>query len=87
MIRLGQLAAIVAIAAGAGLFAFGRHLDPPLSAANPGAAMSASPRNHEAASLACGWGVAFMTLGGLCLAVPWINDCVKRQSTNVPGPV
>jgi hypothetical protein len=85
MVGLRQLAAIFAIAAGAGLFAFGRHLDPPLSAANPGAMMSANSHNHESASFACGWGIAFMTLGGLLLVVPWINDCVTKQTT--PGPV
>jgi hypothetical protein len=86
MIRLGQMAAIIAIAAGAGLFAFSRHLDPPVNLTNPASVMSASRGDHhEVAAMACGWGVAFMTLGGLGLAVPWVNACVKKQCASAPG--
>lgn len=87
MNKIGQLASIIAIALGAGLFAYSRHLDPPMNAASPASVMSSiSSHNHEEAAFACGWGTAFMTLGTLGLAVPWINICVRKQSTNVrPG--
>jgi hypothetical protein len=79
MRALSQLAAIVAIAVGAGLFQFGRHLDPPLSAATSASMRSIGQHEHEAAALASGWGAAFMTLGGLMLVVPWIDMYAKRH--------
>lgn len=85
MLRTGQIIAIIAISIGAGLYAFSRHLDPPLSAANPGAIMSSHSGNHEVASAACGWGIAFISLGVLLLAVPWINQFVAMQSVKQPG--
>jgi hypothetical protein len=85
---ISQFAAIIAIAVGAGLFQFGRSLDPALSATGPEAAMrSAGPRDHEMAAFAIGWGVGFMTLGGLILVVPWIEKFVNKHCANaIPGP-
>jgi hypothetical protein len=80
MNTLGQLAATITVALGAGLFAYSRHLDPPLNVASPAFTMaSMSAHTHEVAALACGWGIGFITLGVLGLAVPWINAYVKRQ--------
>lgn len=82
MRSLTQLAGIVAIAAGAGLYAYSQHLDPPLPRAMGGMAAaemtSTSPHNHEMAATACGWGVGFITLGSLMLIVPWVNVCVQN---------
>jgi hypothetical protein len=85
MLRTGQIIAIIAIAVGAGLYAFSRHLDPPLNASTPGSFVSANSSNHEVAAAACGWGIAFITLGVLLLAVPWINQFVALQSVKQPS--
>lgn len=80
--ELFQFISVVAIAVGAGLFAFGRHLAPPFDATNPATAaiaMNVSTADREAASVACGFGVCFMTFGILGLAIPWINMTVARQ--------
>jgi hypothetical protein len=82
-----QIFATVMIALGAGLYAFGRHLDPPINAATPAAVVHpVSDSNLFMASMACGWGVGFMTLGVLSLAIPWMNIAVAKygQRTN-PG--
>jgi hypothetical protein len=79
MRALSQIAAILAIAVGAGLFQFSRHLDPPMSAATPATLRSIGQHDHEAAAMASGWGTAFMALGGLMLVVPWIDACTKRH--------
>ena len=79
MRALSQLAAILAIAAGAGLFQYGRHLDPPMSAVTPASMRSIGQHDHQAAALASGWGTAFMALGGLMLVVPWIDMYAKRH--------
>jgi hypothetical protein len=71
---------ILAIAAGAGLFAFARHLDPPVDTQNP--AMAAIQRNdfeHHAAAVASGVGVGLMTGGVLGLAIPWLNAAMVRR--------
>jgi len=75
---LTQLAAIVSITAGAGLYAYSQHLDPPPGAAAVATLTSTNSRDHENAALACGWGVAFITLGSLALVVPWVNIGVKN---------
>jgi hypothetical protein len=81
MNSLSQLAAVSAIAGGAGLTSFSRHVDPAFSAANPAAAIARVSQNERAvAAMAGGWGTAFITLGTLGLAVPWINAYVKQQS-------
>ena len=80
---ISQLAAIIAIAVGAGLFQFGRSLDPPLSAATVQTTMrSTGQHDHETAALASGWGTGFMTLGGLILVVPWIETFVNKHRAN-----
>jgi len=80
-----QIVSVAALALGAGLFAFGRHLDPPLISGDA-AAVAQSFASHEddderlwSASVACGTGIGFMTLGALGLAVPWINTLVAKQ--------
>lgn len=81
MRSLTQLAAIVSITAGAGLYAYSQHLDPPPGAAGAAAVAtltSTNSRDHENAALACGWGVAFITLGSLALVVPWVNIGLKN---------
>lgn len=80
---LSQFAAIIAIAVGAGLFQFGRSLDPVLGSASIQAVMhSTGTHDHETASYAIGWGVGFMTLGSLILIVPWIETYVTKNCAN-----
>jgi hypothetical protein len=77
-----QFVSIVAIAVGAGLFAFSRQLAPPVDAKNPAAsamAFNASQGDRHATSVACGFGVCFMTFGVLALVIPWINTAMERQ--------
>jgi len=84
--NLSQLAAAFAIAGGAGLLAYSRHIDPPLiSAANSEVMMnSVSRHDREVAAMAGGWGTAFITLGSLTLAVTWINSVLKQQTAPPP---
>lgn len=84
-----QAACVVAIALGGGLFAFGSYLEPRLDPTNPMEAvhsLSQDRDTHFEASLACGFGVGFMTLGGLGLIVPWINILVFRQDERYDSP-
>jgi len=77
--ELIQAIAVLAIALGAGMFAFGRHLDPPLVATNPVAmqrAMNPGADFHLAASFATGFGVCLMTFGALSIVIPWVNDAL-----------
>jgi hypothetical protein len=82
--NLSQLAAVFAIAGGSGLLAFSRHIDPPvIGVTNQEVMMSMNSRSREdrqVAATAGGFGTAFITLGSLTLAVPWIN-CVLKQQT------
>jgi hypothetical protein len=81
MNRFLQGGATIAIAIGAGLVAFSKHLDPVSSALNPGTLMhSADANDHRMASVASGFGTAFITLGALLLILPWINWYISRQS-------
>jgi hypothetical protein len=80
-----QALAVFAIALGAGLFAFGRHLDPPVDVTNPASvqrAYSIDERTHASAAVACGLGVCLMTFGGLAIAIPWLNDVFARRSVS-----
>lgn len=81
MRAISQLAAIIAIAVGAGLFQYGRQLDSPASASTVQIAMrSTATHDHEVSAFASGWGVGFMTLGALILVVPWINAYVSKNT-------
>jgi hypothetical protein len=76
-----QVIAVFAIAVGAGLFAFGRHLDPPLDSTNPVVierAMSMDQDTRLFASFASGAGVCLMTFGALSIVLPWVNDAASR---------
>jgi hypothetical protein len=80
MRALSQLAAILAIAVGAGLVQFARTLDPPLRVANPATMMrSFNESDRRMAATSSGFGAAFLTLGGLMLIVPWIDAYMKRH--------
>ena len=89
MNNLSQLAAVFAIAGGVGLLAYSRHIDPPLiSAVNSEVMMNSVSRNdREVAAMAGGWGTAFITLGSLTLAVPWINSVLRQQTAPPPTNV
>jgi hypothetical protein len=82
--NLAQLAAVFTLAGGAGLLSFSRHIDPPpISAANHEVMMSPATRgDREVAAIAGGWGTAFITLGPLTVAVPWINSILQQQTTS-----
>jgi hypothetical protein len=74
-----QTLCIFAIAIGAGLLAFGHHLDPPQKSQAPGmAVMHVDEGVHVAASMACGLGVGLITGGVLGLAIPWMNATLAR---------
>jgi hypothetical protein len=74
---------------GAGLFAFGRHLDPPADSKNPASvqrAFSIDEGTHASAAVACGLGVSLMTFGGLAIAIPWLNDVFARSERSAASP-
>jgi hypothetical protein len=78
-----QIAFVVAIALGAGLFSFGGYLEPPLDFSNSGEMarlfqQHGRSEEHYIASTARGFGIGLMTLGGLGLLVPWINVLLGR---------
>jgi hypothetical protein len=78
-----QLGCVIAIALGAGLFAFGSYFEPRIELNDPAAVASfiqhQGKDEHIAASLARGFGIGFITLGGLGLVVPWVNALLVRQ--------
>jgi hypothetical protein len=79
-----QAGSVVAFALGAGLFALGSYLQPPLNITNVNPADIARIFDHVSdyhvgASVTRGIGVGFMTLGGLGLIVPWINAFLARE--------
>jgi hypothetical protein len=77
-----QAACVVAIALGAGLFAYGSYVEPRNDPSNLAefSRLFDRPRDDRITSSAWrGFGVGFMTLGVLGLAVPWINVLVFRQ--------
>jgi hypothetical protein len=84
-----QVIAILAIAVGSGLFAFGRHLDPPTDSSNPASiqrAMSVDEELLGVAAAACGLGVCLMTFGALAIAVPWMNAHLEdRRNRSFPS--
>ena len=81
MNSLAQLASVFAIAGGAGLFAYSRHVDPPLSAATAVASMSpVGQHTRETAAYMDAWGTGLMTLGSLGLVIPWINSYARFQA-------
>jgi hypothetical protein len=86
-----QTVAVIAIAFGAGFFALGRHLDPPMDANNPVAMQRAINADRDVrgfAAVACGIGVCLMTFGALSLAVPWVNaSLAKRHDSALAPPV
>lgn len=61
---------------------FSRNIDPPVvSAVNPEVMTNSIVRGErETAAYAAGWGTAFITLGSLTLAVPWVNSALKLQT-------
>jgi hypothetical protein len=84
-----QVIAVFAIALGAGLFAFGRHLDPPMNAGNPLAVQGVihDEDQHIAASMATGAGVALITFGVLSILLPWFNDALAKRRERSDDPV
>lgn len=77
-----QAACVLAIAIGAGLFAFGNYLRPDFNPTNPAEFMQSFDQHDQTrlmASTASGVGVGFMTLGALGLTVPWLNVLLNRQ--------
>jgi hypothetical protein len=84
-----QAVCVVAIAFGGGLFAFGSYLEPRFDAGDPLKAMHSMDMNNDThlwASTARGVGVGFLALGGLGLAVPWINAAVFRDDDHYDAP-
>jgi len=86
-----QIAFVVAVALGAGLYAFGGYIEPPLIALNPADMVrlvqdGVKSEEHYIASAARGFGIGLMTLGGLGLVVPWINMLLGRLVASNSGP-
>ena len=79
---LTQLASVFAIAGGAGLFSYSRHIDPPFNATTPAALVSSpvSQNTRDVAAAVGGWGTGFITLGSLGLVIPWINSYIRYQA-------
>jgi len=79
-----QAICVVAIALGAGLFAYGHYVQPRFDPSNLAEfSRYFDPRwesAHNASSTMRGFGIGFMTLGVLGLAVPWVNGLVFRHS-------
>jgi hypothetical protein len=74
-----QVFAVLAITIGAGLYAYGRRSDPPLSATHPAAFLrAASGSTRGVASVARDWDVGFLALGILSLTAPWLNVVADR---------
>jgi hypothetical protein len=89
MRELLQIACVVALGLGAGLYATGGYLRPTFHADPTGFARSMS-RNHDeerviAAGLS-GTGVGFMVLGALGLVVPWVNAALRQGSSPTAEP-
>jgi hypothetical protein len=83
-----QVIAVIAIALGSGLFAFGRHLNPPTDSSNPASVQRAMTVDEEiqgVSAASCGLGVSLMTFGVLALAVPWMNTYLDdRRNRSFP---
>ena len=80
---------VLAIALGAGLFAFGSYWSQRESSSRPvDLARYYDHRNDEERQIASGTrgvGIWFMTLGALGLAVPWVNSLVSRKPSQGPA--
>lgn len=77
-----QTLAVLSLSLGAGLFAFGRHVDPPVDITNPALlqhSLNVDMDVRAPAAIACGVGVCLMTFGALCLILPWANDAIARR--------
>ncbi|HEV8062202.1 MAG TPA: hypothetical protein VGP68_20150 [Gemmataceae bacterium] len=79
---------VFAFALGAGLFAFGTYLQPELNFTNVNPVEFTRFFDHMneyriGASIARGFGIGFMTLGGLGLIVPWVNVLLTRERSRV----
>lgn len=92
MRSLVQVVCVAALALGAGLFAFGGYLDPQPGLRSPDDVARFVGRfsdrdDRMMASIARGFGIGFMALGGLGLVVPWVNTLVAgagRRGGNAP---
>src|ERR1700676_3033748 len=90
-----QVVCVMAIALGAGLFAFGNYYEPRLDLNDPAKIANymndygrAGSGDRIAASLARGFGIGFMTLGVLGLAVPWVNLLLlRKRERETPPPL
>ncbi len=85
MRRFAQVVCILAVAIGAGLFSFGRYLEPQVDLTNPADVVRLmqdyrASDQHFTASVCSGVGIGFLTLGSFGLAVPWINMMLKARA-------
>jgi hypothetical protein len=74
-----QAICILAIALGAGLFGFGAYVRPDPTNLVLMQQFNRVEDTHMIAASTTGAGIGFMTLGGLGLAVPWINFLINRS--------
>jgi hypothetical protein len=73
-----QMVCVLAIAVGAGLLAFGSHLEPQANLLDPSPFArqldtSENRESHLIASVTCGFGIGLMIFGTLGLVMPWVN--------------
>lgn len=91
MRRFAQVVCILAIAIGAGLFSFGRYLEPQIDLKNPAEMVRLmqdyrASDQHFTASVCSGVGIGFLTLGSFGLIVPWINLLLKTRTQQTSSP-
>lgn len=79
--RFGQTVWVVLIGLGTGLFAASGYLEPlpeNTALAQAWQLQRLGKDEHIAATVMRGFGTCFLTIGVLCLVVPWINAIVTR---------
>lgn len=83
-----QVMGVLAIAIGAGMFSFGSYLSPRDNLLDPNTLIQRHSSHYQdehllISAISCGWGIGLMILGTLMLVIPWINQLLKAQLTEI----